>query len=119
MKNNSIWSSFVGSFSALCCAGTPLLLAFLSGIGLGFLINDFILFPLLFISLGFMFYSLNKNKKKHLNMKPIYIFIASAVAILTGIFVKQLIWLGIIGLFVSSIWDYVLMRQCTSCEVKK
>lgn len=34
-------------FAALCCIGTPGLVAFLSAIGVGFLINDAILLPLL------------------------------------------------------------------------
>jgi len=112
MKKHALWSSFTGTFAALCCAGSPLVLAFLTGIGLGFLINDFILFPLLFVSLGFMFYSLYHNKKEHLNTKPFYIAIASAVIILAGIFFRPIIWLGIVGLFVSTIWDFNLIRKC-------
>ena len=64
MKKHGLWSSISASFLGLCCAGSPIVLAFLAGIGLGFLINDFILYPLLFISLGFMYVSLRYNKKK-------------------------------------------------------
>src|SRR5215471_17005224 len=35
------------AFAALCCLGTPAVLAIASSIGLGFLINDAILIPLL------------------------------------------------------------------------
>lgn len=38
-------------FSALCCLGFPALLSLLSAIGLGFLINDAVLLPLLGIFL--------------------------------------------------------------------
>ena len=82
MKNHSLWSTFTGAFAALCCAGSPIALAFLTGAGFGFLINDFILFPLLFISLGFMYYSLRFNKKKHLSPMPLYVAIASTLIIL-------------------------------------
>lgn len=116
---NGISGSFASTFAALCCAGTPIMLAFLTGIGLGFLINDFILFPILFISLGFMYYSLNYNKKKHLSTKPIYTAIIGTILILVGIFVQPIIWFGVIGLFISTIWDYTLVRKCKSCEVKK
>lgn len=116
---NSVWTSFTSSFAALCCAGTPVLLAFLTGAGLGFLINDFILFPLLFISLGFMFYSITCNKKQHLSTKPLYVSIVGTTTILVGIFVKPIIWLGIICLFVATIWDFLLVIKCKSCEVKK
>ena len=42
---------FIGAggvaFAALCCIGTPALLAFLTAAGFGFLINDFILIPMM------------------------------------------------------------------------
>ena len=115
MKKHGLWGSITGTFLALCCAGSPLVLAFLSGIGLGFLINDFILFPLLFFSLGFMFYALHYNKKKHLSVYPFYIAIASAILVLAGIFYRPVIWIGIAGLFVSTIWDFKIMRKCKKC----
>ena len=115
MKKHGIWASFAGSFTALCCAGSPIALAFLTGAGLGFLINDFILFPLLFLSLGFMYYSLQFNKKKHLSTKPLYVGLLSAITILIGIFFRPLIWLGIIGLLFTTIWDFALIRKCKTC----
>ena len=39
-------------FTALCCLGLPALLTILSAVGLGFLINDAILLPLLVIFLA-------------------------------------------------------------------
>jgi len=109
---NSIFGGIAGIFTGLCCAGIPLALAFLSGIGLGFLINDFILFPLLFIGLGFMFYAMYYNKKHHLNRNPIYLAIVSTLVLIAGIFLGNLIWIGVIGLIISTIWDYSLIRRC-------
>ena len=110
----------IGSgFAGLCCAGFPLLLAFLGGIGLGFLINDFILFPILFIFLGISFYALHHNKKKHLSKNPIYLALLGALFIIIGIFFRPLSWIGIIALVTASTWDYVLIRKCKTCEVKK
>jgi len=114
----SIGGGIAGAFAGLCCAGAPIVLAFLTGIGLGFLINDFILFPILFISLGFMFYSLHYNKKKHLNTLPIYTAIISTIFIIIGIFYTPVIWLGVIGLFMSTIWDYTLIKKCKNCKIK-
>lgn len=110
-----IFGSFGGAFAGLCCAGTPLILAFLTGIGLGFLINDFILFPLLFIFLGFMFYSLYVNKKKHKNTIPIIIGIISTIILSIGIFYTLIIWFGVVGLFIATIWDYFLIRKSKKC----
>lgn len=108
----SILGGIGGVFTGLCCAGFPIVLAFLSGIGLGFLINDFILFPILFIALGFMFYAMHYNKKHHLSMNPIYLAILSTAILIIGIFLGNIIWLGIIGLIISTIWDYSLIRRC-------
>jgi len=115
---NSFFGSAAGSFAGLCCAGFPLVLAELTGIGLGFLINDLILFPILFVSLGLMFYSLHYNKKKHLSTTPIYVAILSTIFLSVGIFITPIIWLGIIGLFTASIWDYKLIKNCKECKIK-
>lgn len=117
MTAKGIFGGIGGSFTALCCAGFPIALAFLTGIGLGFVINDFILFPILFISLGFMFYALHYNRKKHLSQLPIYVGIVSTIIVFAGIFIPFIIWLGVIGLFVATIWDFVLLRKCKTCEV--
>jgi hypothetical protein len=42
---------FGSVFAALCCLGFPALLSILSAIGLGFLINDAVLLPLLIVFL--------------------------------------------------------------------
>jgi len=56
----------VGSaFAALCCLGTPAVLAVVSAIGLGFLINDVILAPLLIASLVVTLWGLAASWKRH------------------------------------------------------
>jgi len=107
----SIFGGIAGIFTGLCCAGFPLVLAFLTGIGLGFLINDFILFPLLAISLGFMIYAIYYNKQKHLSVHPLYVAIISSLVLIAGIFLGSIIWIGIVGLFIATIWDYSLIKK--------
>jgi len=114
MKRHEGWMA-AGSVVGLCCAGSPLLLAFLGGIGLGFVINDFILFPLFFLSIGFMFYALHWNKKMHVSKNPLYLAIVSTILILVGIFVKPIIWIGIAGLVGASLWDKILVKKCKKC----
>jgi len=108
---NSIFGSITAGFFGLCCAGTTFILAFLTSIGLGFLINDFILFPLLFLGLWYMFRSLIKNKKKHHNKSPIKLGVFSVAILLIGIFYSPVIWLGVFGIILSSIWDYKLVGK--------
>jgi len=45
--NNTSFGTGGVIITSLCCLGLPLVLALLSLLGLGFVINDFILFPLL------------------------------------------------------------------------
>jgi len=112
MKSQGLWAGMVGSAVSLCCAGTAVLLSFLSGLGLGFLINDVILFPVLFLSFGVVLYSLHTNKKDHGKQKPFYVALGSMVLILMGIFYPLIIWLGIIGLISTTVWDYKLGKRC-------
>lgn len=52
-------------FTALCCLGFPALLSILSAIGLGFLINDAILLPLLSIFLVITLWGLFSGIRYH------------------------------------------------------
>ena len=111
-KVHGVWSTILGGFTALCFVNFPMALAFLTGIGLGFLINDLILFPIFFFSLGVMVYSLNYNRKNHLSFTPIFVAIISALIILTGVFFETIVAvvaLGVAGLFIATIWDFILI----------
>jgi mercuric ion transport protein len=52
-------------FAALCCLGFPALVSILSAIGLGFLINDDILRPLLIVFLLFAVFGLALGMRHH------------------------------------------------------
>lgn len=75
-------------FAALCCLGFPALLAILSAAGLGFLINDAVLIPLLVVFLAVTLWGLYLGKGHHGSWSPFYVGVAGAV--LTGIS----IWFG-------------------------
>lgn len=53
------------AFAALCCLGFPALLAVVSAIGLGFLVNDTVLLPLLGISLLISLWGLYNGTRHH------------------------------------------------------
>lgn len=102
-------------FAALCCIGTPGLLAFLSAIGVGFLINDAILLPLLVfflaVSLAGLYYSL----KTHRNRWPMIVGGISSLLVLFftyGWFLKPGVYLGLAGLVGTSVWNLVLKKRC-------
>ena len=59
---------FIGAggavFAALCCIGTPAVLAFLTAVGFGFLINDFILIPMLMFFMVLAVYGFSSSEKR-------------------------------------------------------
>lgn len=109
----------IGSiFASLCCLGFAPVLAALSAAGLGFVISDAILIPLLALFLSLALWGMKGSQKKHGKTVPFYIGVAGAVAALVGIFVFIPIHvIGLITLVGASIWDIVLLRKSpASCE---
>lgn len=104
-------------FAALCCIGTPALLAFLASIGLGFLINDLILFPLLFVFLAISIWGLKQSMDTHRQRWPFVLAVVSGVMIFTAVWVSPLVVLfGIVGLIVASVWNIYLLRTCVQAR---
>lgn len=52
-------------FAALCCLGFPALLAIVSAVGLGFLLRDAVLIPMLVAFLALMLYGLYHGMRRH------------------------------------------------------
>ncbi len=75
-------------FAALCCLGFPALLAILSAVGLGFIVNDAVLIPLLVAFLVVTLWGLYLGKGHHGSWTPF--FVGLAASILTAIS----IWFG-------------------------
>jgi mercuric ion transport protein len=102
-------------FAALCCLGFPALLSILSAVGLGFLINDAILLPLLAFFLIITLAGLYLGIRHHGSLLAFTVGAPSAV--MTFVFVviafnKLLAAIGIAGLIVASILNvWLRMRQ--------
>ncbi len=107
-------TALIGSvISALCCLGFAPFLSILSAIGAGFLINDFILLPLLILFLIIGGFGLKRSSQKYKNNKPLYLHILASLIILIftyGKYIPVLSWLGIAGLIVASFWSIKLLR---------
>jgi mercuric ion transport protein len=100
-------------FAALCCLGTPAILAFLAAIGAGFLVNDVILLPLLAVSLFVSLWGLEKGREVHSDKRPLWLGTAGAVLIPGGIFVGAwLVAAGAILLIAGTVWNVVARRRC-------
>jgi len=111
MKKQSMFGAIVGSFGGLCCAGAPFIIAALTSLGVGFIINDFIVIPLFLVGAGWMLFSLKHNQKHHKNKKPLIIATLGVIITAIGIFVTSIIWGGIILMLAGSIMDMVTMKR--------
>lgn len=93
-------------FAALCCLGFPALLSIVSAIGLGFLIHDAILLPLLAVSLVTTLLGLYLGIRHHGSWLAFGVGAASALGTFVFIFVwfnKALAGVGIAGLVAASL----------------
>jgi mercuric ion transport protein len=93
-------------FAALCCLGFPALLSILSAVGLGFLINDAVLMPLLIVFLLLTLVGLYLGVRHHGSWAAFSIGAISAILTFVSIviaFNKLVAAIGIAGLIVASI----------------
>lgn len=82
-------------FAALCCLGYPALLAIVSAAGLGFLIQDAVLIPLLVIFLGLTLYGLYDGMRRHGHRLALGVGTLGALVLFTSIWFSSAIAAGI------------------------
>ncbi|MBI4195069.1 MAG: MerC domain-containing protein [Betaproteobacteria bacterium] len=99
-------TGFVGSsVTAACCLGVPAVVGAFGAFGLGFLINDFILFPLFFGFIGFTLWVLYRSTRTRAAMTPFWVGVVGAGAAAVGLFVHpSLVWIGLGTLLAGSVW---------------
>lgn len=101
-------------FAALCCLGFSALLSILSAVGLGFLINDAILLPLLIVFLTLTLYGLYRGYQKHRKPGAVVLGGVSTAALLVFLLVffsRPLAYLAITGLVTASVLNVRLRMQ--------
>jgi len=95
-------------FSVLCCLGFPPLLSLLSAIGLGFLINDAILLPLLGIFLVVTLWGLYFGMRRHGQPWALLLGAISTLILFVFLFVNPIIaYLGVAGLIVAGFLNII------------
>jgi mercuric ion transport protein len=98
-------------FAALCCAGTPLIVSALAGVGLSFLRKDAILWPLMFASLAVALWGFARGRRRYGSSGPLVLAAAGAAALVAGVvFIHgfpaiQVIWAGAAALVASTLWN--------------
>ncbi len=106
-------------FAALCCIGTPALLAFLASIGVGFLINDLILLPLLLVFLVLSLWGITRTLAAHGQRRPLVLAVVSSVLIFAAVwFSRPLVLLGLVGLIAASVWDRYLYKTALPQQLR-
>jgi mercuric ion transport protein len=104
-----------------CCLGLPAVLSIVTAIGLGFLINDAILLPMMIVFLAATLTGLALGYRVHRRPWPLVLGGISALAVFFFIFVQTVrtaAYLAIAGLVVASALNVILRRRCApACEV--
>ncbi len=103
---------FLGTlFASLCCLGVSVVIAPLTAIGLGFLINDLILLPLVLAFLLITLWGLYTGWQRHGVRLPFFLGISAAVLLIPSFFVTSyLSFILLVLLLVATIWNTVAAK---------
>ncbi len=102
------------TFAALCCLGASAVLSVVTAIGLGFLINDVILLPLLVISLIVTLWGLYSGRKRHHKSAALVIGLLGGVALVVFAYFHQSRLLALVSIAVlvgASILNVFFLRR--------
>ncbi|MFQ5703464.1 MAG: MerC family mercury resistance protein [Gemmatimonadales bacterium] len=105
------WGPIGSIFTALCCLGAAPVLAALSAIGLGFVISDAILIPLLIFFLGATIFALRSEKNRHHKNGPSALAWAASALAAGGLWLSGIVvGLGLLALVAASLWNWRLVH---------
>lgn len=109
-------SSGIGSgLTAFCCLGGPAVTGVLSAFGLGFLINDAILIPVLVMFLGIHLWSIRASSQRHKRKGMFRLAAISGILLFSGLWIS--VWVagvGMAGILASSFQNLYFSRTAGS-----
>jgi mercuric ion transport protein len=103
--------------AALCCAGTPLILAALAATGLSAWRKDAILWPIMLVSLAVAIWGYWQGHRIHHAWPPLIVGVIGAVSLALGVIVvhgfpaMQMIYGGAMLLVAATIWNIVARKR--------
>lgn len=101
-------------FTLLCCAGAAPVLGLLSAAGLGFLINDAVLVPLLAVALGVTAWGLRQGRRCHGQASALLFGLVGAAVTVGGLYLwLPLAFAGFGVVILTSVWNLRLVRACS------
>ena len=104
----------VSGFAAACCLGAAPVIGFLVTIGLGFLISDLILIPILVAGISVVVWSTNIVRRRNGVRWPLVVALIAGAATVAGVWISTaLSVVGLVGLGVATVVPLVdrLMAQ--------
>ena len=106
------WGLLGSIFAALCCLGIAPVLGALSAIGLGFLVHDAILIPLLALFLAATIWGIQRDRPRHRSTGPVALAVLAAGLTLAGLWVSPaVVAVGLAALVASTLWNLRLVRS--------
>ena|SRR5712691_13445069 len=104
---------FLGSLiAAACCLGLPFIIAGVTTLGAGFLIQDRYLLPLLTVFLLISIVGTALSLRKHSRKSPLIVSVAGAALAFGGILLRPAIaYLGVALLLLASVLDLWAVRN--------
>lgn len=107
-------AGLVGSgFALVCCVGFAPALGLLSALGLGFLIKDVVLIPLLLLALGLTLWGLRQGRRCHGRSAPWVLGLVGSALTVSGLFLwVPLAVAGFALVIVAGGWSALAVRAC-------
>ena len=99
---------------SLCCLGVPVVVAPLTAIGLGFLLKDLILLPLVFLFLLITLWGLHTGSKRYGDRRPFLLGMLVSVLLIPSFFLSPYFALFLLLLlFIAAICNTVAAYRAT------
>src|SRR5258708_38224289 len=102
------------TIAALCCLGVPAILSVVSAIGLGFLIRDAVLAPLLILSVALVGFGLGRGLRRHRHRLPVVIGALASVALAAATLVappRPILFASVAALVAASVMNAILLHR--------
>jgi len=114
---------FGAAVAAACCLGLPVILSALGAAGLGFLVQDALLFPFFVAAMAYALYNLHRSTLKHRQRNPLWLGAAGSLVgsgglwlMVTGIApMAPAVYVGLGMLVAASVWDFINGRNVEAC----
>lgn len=101
------------ALALLCCAGVAPVLGLVSAIGLGFLLKDAVLLPLLVLGLAVTLWGIRRGRHCHGRAAPWALGWAGCALTVVGLVAwVPLAFAGLALVIAASLWNVVAVRAC-------